>query len=99
MRAAVVALPRGAGEGFEETIPSAEVDGAVISCWHLMAALMLLCRQIEFCPASQCLQTTGGLQWCQGLETAWLMSRASFLEVHGVRTGWWLSGAPVLLTL
>lgn len=64
VRAAVVALPRGAGEGLGETIPSAEVDGTVINCWHLMAALMLLCRQIKCCPTLWCLQTTGGLQWC-----------------------------------
>lgn len=49
---------QGAGEGFGGTIPSAEVDGAVISCWHLMAALMLLCRRVEFCPASRCLSTS-----------------------------------------
>lgn len=60
VRAAVVALPRGAGEGFGETIPSAEVDGAVISCWHLLAALMLLCRQLERYPALLCLPDHGG---------------------------------------
>lgn len=61
VRAAVVALPRGAGEGFGEPIPSAEVDVAVIRRWHLMATLMLLCRRLECCPASWCLQTAGGL--------------------------------------
>lgn len=59
---------QGAGEGFGGAIPSAEVDGAVISCWHLMAAWLLLCRQLGCCPASRCLHTSGGL------ETAWLPS-------------------------
>lgn len=59
MRAAVVALPRRAGQGFGGATASAEVDGAVISCWHVMAASMLLCRQLEHCPALQCLHTCG----------------------------------------
>lgn len=65
VRAAVVALPRGAGEGFGETIPSAEVDGAVISCWHLMAALMLLCRQLECCASRPLVGCSGGRDWRQ----------------------------------
>lgn len=39
VRAAVVALPRGAGESFGETVSSAEVEGV---CWHLMTVSMLL---------------------------------------------------------
>lgn len=128
-RAAVVALPRGAGESFGETISSGEGMLASDDCIAALAAAPRagILNAAQPCGASWTTAAWGlhgrvlpnlllhieeqssrplAVRACSDLSDgggglrqrdSGSGNRASFLEIHGVRAGWLLSGAAILL--